>query len=190
MDADRTDARYRTPKDLAGPHYEAMMRNKEAAISYLSAPDYETRIAAILLCESTWGCGVDPRVLDACRQIAGSDGDDSVRCCAVSSLGRALNSTRSPDASQFLARIAKDPKNAMDLRITAYWALREVQLGLADSNSYSHVLYLAKSYIRQHPGRFTEDEVMSNLLGSLPKSNWDLAGQIDLEFVNQFVGAP
>ena len=127
MDAHETDPRFQTPKELAGPHHEEMMRSKEAALDYLSAPDYRVRLAAILICETTWKCGATSGLVEACRSVADSDAKDPLRICAIRSLAIALSASESPDASQFLANLVLDSTNSMELQRNAYWALREVQ---------------------------------------------------------------
>src|SRR5258708_6108268 len=131
---DPNRARYRGPQDLAGQHYEVMMRSKEATLEYLSAPDYRLRLAAILICQSTWNCDFDVQLVDACTAIADSDADDSTRSAAIGALATALSSTKQPNVSQFLANLATKRTTPNEVRIEAYWALRDVQFGRGDAD--------------------------------------------------------
>lgn len=191
MDADQTDPRYQTPKDLAGPHYEDMMRSKEAAMEYLSATDPRVRLAAILICGTTWNCGADSRLVEACRSIADSDADDSFRVFAIESLGIALRSSKAPDASQLLANLVMNSANSMEVRTSAYWALRGIQFGLDDVDFDTFLkgtICRVKSILRAYPGRFSEEDIRSKVTpqGRFPEGFWESAEEIDWDFVRQF----
>lgn len=191
MDAGQTDSSYQTPKELAGPHYEEMMRSKESALEYLSSPDYRVRIAAILVCQSTWNCGADSRVVEACRNTAASDADDHFRITAISLLGMALSSTKTPDASRFVANLVMASASSIDVRRTAYWALREIQFGIEDVDFDTFVkgtICTIKSILHAYPGRFSEDDVRRAVTPQpgFPEDFWDSADEIDWDFVRQF----
>lgn len=154
-------------------------------------PDYKIRLAAILVCESTWNCAASPKVIAACREIAASNAHDSFRICAIETLSRALSANKSADVSSFLANLIFEAKNSADLRVSAYWALREVQFGLSDTsfdNSLKGLFCSVKSILHDKPGEFLEDEVKSNLLGEgrIPDELWDSAEAIDWDFVAKF----
>ncbi|MEX2121162.1 MAG: hypothetical protein WD847_16335 [Pirellulales bacterium] len=188
-----TDARFATPRDLAGAHYEEMNRSKEAALAFLSAPNYRTRLAAILICEQVWHAASEPRVLEACRSIAESDADDSIRDASICVLGRALSSTKDPIASLFVARIVLDSQNSAELRTSAYWVLREIQYGVADvdfDTFFRGTIHIVKECLKALPSRFSEESVKSALLpdlpdGCFPHDFWDSADWIDWDCVRR-----
>lgn len=187
-----TNPRFQSPKDLAGPQYQEMIRSKEATLVYLSSPDRKLRLAAILLCEAVWNAGRDSRVIEACRHIAESDADDSYRGVAVSSLGTALDSSKARDASAFLANLILDSSESVELRRDAYWALRQIQFGVADvdfDTFFMGTIRMVKTIMRELPGRFSEDEVIRDLTPQpgFPDNFWDSADRIDLDFVSQFL---
>jgi hypothetical protein len=185
------DPRYQTPEELAGVHFSKLMQSKEAAMEFLSAEDYKLRLAAILVCESTWKCSAEPRVIAACRDIVVSDANDSFRICAIGGLGRALSGSKSINTSTLLANIILDSKNSNNLRINAYWSLREVQFGLSDISSDNVLKSLfgsVKAVLHDLPDKFSENQVKSTLLaqGRIPEELWNTAEDIDWDFVAQF----
>ena len=192
MDADHTDPTFQTPKERAGPHYEEMMRSKEAALEYLSSPNYRVRLAAIMICQTTWNCGSVSELVEACREIAGSDADDSFRLCSIGSLRTVLSSSKAPDISRFLANLVMDSINSMEVRTCAYWALREIQFGIGDVDFdtflKSVISTCVKPILFAYPERFSEDDVRRNLTPQpgFPEDFWDSAEEIDWDFVRQF----
>ena len=191
MDQFHKDVRYQTPEELAGVHYSMLMRDKQSAMELLSSPDYKIRLAAVLVCESTWNCAANPKVIAACRDIATSNAHDSFRICAIETLSRALSASKSPEASSFLAKLIFGDKNSTGLRVSAYWALREVQFGLSDTsfdNFLKGLFCSVKSILHDKPNEFPEEQVKAQLLarGHVPEELWNSAEEIDWDFVSQF----
>ena len=191
MDANQPNPRYETPKELAGSHYHEMMRSKDGATRYLSESDHRVRLGAIEICTSVWKCGSDPAVIAACHSIADSAANDSLRACAIDWLGLGLMSSKSRDASRFLADIVMDPANPADVQASAYWALRRIQFGVGDVDLDTFLkgtISLVKSVLRENPGSFKEEDVRSNLApeGLFPKGFWESAEEIDWDFVAKF----
>ncbi|MHB1037049.1 MAG: hypothetical protein ACYC35_14055 [Pirellulales bacterium] len=185
------DARFEPPQQLAGAHYDEMMQSQEGAMGYLAAPDYRVRFAAILICASTWKSADDSRVVEACRQIAASSAEDSLRMGAVDVLTIALDGSKSPDISSFLGDLVMDSANGIEVRRSAYWALRQIQFGLADKDFDTFLkgtICLVKPVIRRYPDQFSEEEVKSHITPPRRFSAdfWDSADAIDFEFVAQF----
>jgi len=187
---DPKDARLATPKELAGSHYEEMTRSKEAAMAFLSTADLRICLGAIMVCEQNWQAAREPSVLEACRSLAVSNADDSIRLVALRVLGEALSSSRDRNASKFVAQIVLDSQNSTELRTGAYWVLREIQYGIGDVDFDTHMLgtiHTVKECLKLLPGKFSEETVKSNLLpkGSFPDDFWDSANRIDWEFVHR-----
>ena len=194
MASDEKDPRYQTAREFAGPHYEDMMRSKGAALGYLSARDDRVRLAAILVCKTTWNCAGDSEVMDACRSIASSRAEEFVRICAIDLYSIALTSTGDADASRFLANLVLDSANSNEVKRGAYFALRMVQHGIGDSGFDSllkGIVYKVRTYMRAHPGQFLEESVKAELVppeGNFPEGFWDKAEDIDWDFVRRFAG--
>jgi hypothetical protein len=191
MTPDRIDARFQTPRTLAGLHYNDMIRSKDATMEYLLSPDYSARLAAVLLCETTWKCGADSRLIAACREMAASDVPDSFRMVAVRALGRALSFAKSAGDSEFLANLIMDSSISGEVRTDAYWALREIQFGNVDSDFDTFlkgVICTIKSINRVYPERFSEEDAKSDITprGRFPDGFWESAEEIDWEFVRRF----
>ncbi len=199
MNAKYTDARYQTAQDLAGPQYQLMMSNKDAALEYLTTADHAVRLAAIMVCEVTWKCGCDPRVLEACRELAVSDADAPIRFCAIDVFGRGLSGSKSPAASGFLADIIVRPATSNELRLCAYWALREVQFGASDESFDQFLkgtMSAIKSILRTHPERSSreflkrcsEEKTREAIAphDCFPEGFWESAEEIDWDFVARF----
>ncbi|MFZ5830197.1 MAG: hypothetical protein ACOY3P_08915 [Planctomycetota bacterium] len=193
MHAEQTDARFQTPRDLAGPHYDEMMRSKETATAYLDAVEWQVCLAAIIVCGNTWQMGPDRALVLACCRIAASDGPESARGVAASVLGHLLSASKAPNASAFLADLVLDSSNSIELRRDAYWALREVQFGVAERDFdtfLKHMISVAKSVMRAYPGRFSEEAARQALTppDRFPNGFWESAEEIDWDFVSKFVG--
>jgi len=186
----KSDARFATPRDLAGSHYDEMIRSKEATMAFLSTPHYATRLAAVMICEQNWNAAREARVLEACRAIAESDADESVRLVSISFLGRALSSTKDPAASAFVARMVLESQNSAEFRASAYWVLREIQYGVADvdfDNFLRGTIDVVKTALKGCPSSFSEKSVRSSLLPKprFPEKFWESADEIDWDFVHQ-----
>lgn len=191
MNADRSNPLFQTAEELAGVHHKEMMRGKEATLAFLAAPDYRVRLAAILVGETTWNCGRDSRVVEACHHIAESDADDSIRIFAIHSLGTAFSGTKASDASLFLANMVLDAKNTVAVQRDAYWALREIQFGVGDVDFDTFLkgtICVANSIMRAFPGRFLEDDFRRNVTPQpgFPEGFWDSAEDIEWDFVHNF----
>ena len=113
-------------RDLAGPLYDELMRNKEAALASLSHADKNVRIAAIWICYRHWDFAGNADFLGACRKIAVADPDDSVRGAAIDAIGRAMEGSQDAFASSFLGDLAMDGNVAGGVRRNAYFALRAI----------------------------------------------------------------
>ena len=175
-------------KDLAGSRYPDLVRTKEAALAHLFDSDSNVRIAAINICDSLWKCSADREFIAVCRKIADTDVDDSVRIHAASMLGKALRATKDSSASQFLAKIVKSDGSSTDLRRAAYWALREVQLGLIEEDNVKRSMSLIKLVLHKQPIGMSEEQVNHSLFGSghFSDIDWNAVDQIDWGFVNQY----
>ena len=178
-----------TWRELAGPLYDELIRSKEAALSRLFAPERDVRIAAIHICQSTWQCSTDSRFLDSCRRLANTDPDDLVREHAASSLGMALCASQDRSTSQFLAALAKNGVTPQHVRMAAYWALREVQLGLTEEDLVRRSAALMKIAMRRLPTGISEEDAKRTALcdGRFADGVWDTAEQIDWNFVDKFL---
>ena len=191
MNEEPADLRYQTPQQLAGPYYEEMTASKEAAVRNLWAPDVRVRVAAILICNTVWDCGRAPDLLEACFHLAGSQAEDPARIVAIHMLGEALSLSKSPAASRFLADLVMDTENSAELRSESYWALREVQFGLGDTDFDMHLRGLItqlKDAMRHVPVPYSEAEVKAAITppDGFPPAFWESAGEIDWEFVGRF----
>lgn len=175
-------------KELAGPHYGELILSKKAALAHLFSADRNVRIASIHICDQVWECSSDTEFVNACQRIAATDADDSVRVHAIEAFGRAFQSSQDPAASEFLAGIVRNRNSSEEVRKTAYWALREVQMGLSEEDTVKRTISLMKVAIRKLPMGVTETQVKQLLLcgGRFPESTWDSADQIDWGFVNRF----
>jgi hypothetical protein len=116
-------------KALAGPYYDELVQSQEKSIAHLSHVDSQVRMAAINICDLFWDCSTDGAFVEACRAIAMTDPDEFVRSLAIGAFGKAFQSSRDPVASQFLAGVVKASETSARVRMAAYWALREVQIG-------------------------------------------------------------
>jgi hypothetical protein len=176
-------------KDMAGPFYDELVQSKEKALTHLSNPDSHVRIAAISVCDLLWNCSVDAAFVDACRTMARTDPDDSVRIHAIEAYGKALQSSQDRAASQFLADLVKARMNSEQVRMAAYWALREIQMGSTDHDVIKRAISLLKLGSRQLPTAKTEEQLKHELCADghhVAGVNWDFADQIDWDFVNRY----
>lgn len=178
-------------KDLAGPLYDELVQDKAFAFEHLVNPNGNIRIAAINIYGSLWNGSTDPAFVNACRQIAATDPDNSVRAHAISAFGQALRSSHDAVASRFLADVAKDCNSSEAVRIAAYWALREIQLGLTEEELIMRMIPLMKEALRRLPIGMTEQEVKHTILGAgrFPETLWHSADQIDWDFVDRYASA-
>jgi hypothetical protein len=175
-------------KDFAGTLYDDLVRSKESCLKHLSNPDSNVRIAAIHVCDSHWNCSADATFLDACRKLATTDPHDAVRAHAIASLGKAMRSSQDFSTSRFLADLVKNPDSSEDVRKEAYWALREVQLGLTEEDAVKRTIALLRLAYHELPIHGTEEDMRKVILGSgrYPQIDWDSVDQIDWDFVNRF----
>ncbi len=198
MDTEFPDARFQTPFELAGRHYDQMITSMEATATFLSSPDHRVRLAAILLFVGTWKRMSDPRLIRACEDLAVSDADDSVRVCAIHSFGHARSFSKCPNASRLLADLVMTSSNGIEVQRAAYLALREVQYGMSDT-SFDELLRstisTVKDVFRQFPQRFPEERMRNTLVppDSFPDDRWESAEEfwesadrIDFDFVARF----
>ncbi len=191
MNTKYPDPYFQTPKELAGAHYDALMRTKETAMSFLSTSDDRLCLAAACVCHAVWKCGPDPKLTQACRRIATSRADESTRIYAISLLGTVLDSSRSRDNSRFLADLAMDSTNGIEVRREAYWALVRVERGEDGMDfdvSLKNTIRLVKRVIRAFPTRFSEQEAKLDLTPQpgFPEDYWESADDIDWDFVARF----
>ncbi|MFL5245219.1 MAG: HEAT repeat domain-containing protein, partial [Gemmataceae bacterium] len=158
---------------------------------HLFDPNPTVRKAAIGICDIHWNCSSDMGFINACRELAGSDPDQSVRADAIRSLGKALESSRDPSASHFLANVVKDGDKSQEERAAAYWALREIHLGLTEQDNVKRSISLMKLALPRLEMGMTEEEVKQTLLGrgQFAYIDWDSVDLIDWDFVNQFVSS-
>ncbi len=175
-------------RGLAGPLYDALVENREAAFLHIFNTDWKVRIAAIHVCQSAWQGSADRRFVDACRQLAGNDPNDLVRQVAIHSFGEALRSSKDVSACRFLAAIVNSALNSEQVRRAAYFALREVHLGLTEEDFVRSNAALMKEALHELPLGMSEEEVKRVVLcgGRFPGNVWDTAEKIDWDFVEQF----
>lgn len=182
------DVRFLTPKELAGEHFDEMLASKDATMRFLLAPSNRTRLGAILICEQNWRASSEHSVLEACRSLAGSDADDSIRMVACDVIGRALSATKDPETTKFVARIVLDPHNSATLRTHAYWVLREIVYGVADvdfDNFMRGTIHTVKTCLNARPQQLSEESVKSALVpdGCFQDNFWESSDRIDWDFV-------
>jgi HEAT repeats len=172
-------------KAMAGSSYDELLRSKESAIAHVFDANSDVRSAAISICELHWRCYSDDRFVDACRKIAATDCNEAVRVHAIGALGTALRSSGDNRASQFLADTVKDDRSAHDVRIAAYWALREVQMGPIDRDVIKRSIRLGGLVLAKMPLGAERDRIERALqvMSSVATEGTD---QIDREFVERF----
>lgn len=185
---DTRKLRHEVWKDLAGSLYDELVQSEERAMAHLFDADRNLRIAAIDICHSVWNCSANVGFLNACQDVAAADPDDSVRTHALEIFGAALESSQDPSACQFLADLAKDGTNPEEVRRAAYWALREVQLGLTEEDNIKRLASAMKLALRRAPMGMAEQEVKRAVLcnGYFPEAVWDCADEIDWDFVDRY----
>lgn len=101
-----------------------MLHNAEAASERLAHGDPYVRLAALYFVCTHWGRAASYRV-DILR-LAQDDSDTNVRDCAISNLGQAWKESKDPEIAQFLAKCVADESEPLEIRQTAYFALRQV----------------------------------------------------------------
>lgn len=160
-------------------------------MSFLSSSDIRCRLAAILICDYVWNAVADYRVVAACRTIAAFTESDPERIVAIGALARGLSGSRDVDASRMLAQLVSDSHKSVELRMEAYWALRQVRFGAADCDFDSFLrgtIHTVKAVMRSHPESFSEEAVKSALLanGRSPDDFWnDGVEQIDWALIQE-----
>jgi hypothetical protein len=174
-------------REFAGAQFDELMRNQDSAFEHLNSPNKNVRIAAINICDFVWHASTKPEFVAACRRIAESDPDVAVRIHGIEAYGRAMESTRDPLASRFLANLVKDTKSPDDVRRAAYWALREVQWGVPEVEHVQRLAGLMRSGLRRNTTALSEEQIKSILLGGgrYPEALWDSAEQIDWALVDR-----
>ena len=175
-------------RELAGSVCDELLRSRESALVHLFDEEPNIQIAAINICDTFWNCSSSATFTDACRTLAATDPDDAVRIHAIEKYGKAFQSSHSPSASQFLADLICDKKNSEEVLQSAYWALRQVQLGLTEEDVVKRSICLAKSLVRKaQNATISEDQLKTTFLcgGRFSDTVWDFADQIDWEFVQQ-----
>jgi hypothetical protein len=173
--------------EFAGIHYHKMMESKQAALALVFHPDRNVRIAAIQICDTVWNCTTDASYVEICRNVIKDDCDAVVRASAISAIGKAFRSSQSPEVSKFLSKFIAVDMDVIEVQSAAYWALREVQLGLLEEDLIKRAICAAKSYESKLPSQRLLDEQRFALMGGrYPEEVWDSAGEIDWDFVNQF----
>jgi hypothetical protein len=175
-------------KEMAGPVYSDLVQSKEKALANLFHADSNVRTAAIHICDSFWNYGQDIKFVNACRKIAAADPVETVRAHAILSFGKAYQSSKDLSASQFLADIVMDNGNSFGLRMAAYWALREIQIGLTEEDTVKRAFSLIKLGVRKLAMGLSEEDAKTKLLGAgdFPRIDWDSVDQIDFDFVIRF----
>jgi tetratricopeptide (TPR) repeat protein len=108
----------------AGDQADAMLHSAEAASDRLAHTDPYMRLAALYFVCTHWGRAANYRA-DILR-LAQHDSDLNVRDCAISNLGQAWKESKDPEIAQFLAKCVADESEALEIRQTAYFALRQV----------------------------------------------------------------
>ena len=109
------------------------------------------------------------------------------RVHAIDAFGRSFQTTQDASASQFVADLVKDSKSSEEVRRAAYWALRQIQLGLTDEEIVRRLVPLAKEVLRKNPAGATEEQFKQTLLcgGRFPENVWNTSEQIDWDFVDR-----
>ena len=190
MSIRRSDPRLERAEMLAGEKYKGMLRDKKYALEMLLTSDLDLREAAVLICETCWGCLPDEGLVEACCSLANSDINEAGQISAINSLGRMLRVTQSQEISCFLAEIVVSPNKSFEVKLVAYWALREVQYGCeGDPDFLKGMISTVRSIQRQYPGKFSEDTIKRTLAPqpNFPKDFWDTAEIVDEDFVKQFL---
>jgi len=181
------ELRLEITRDLAGPLYEELVRSRRVAFAHLFHADRNVRIAAIHVYDCLWNCSDDIAFVNACRKLAATDADDSVRVAAIDTLGTALEATQDASASQFLGDIVKDSRTSDELRDSAYWALRHIQLGINDEEIVKRLISHRKLTLRMGvPPIDSQEQEKKALLAGFPESVWDTADEIDWDFVDRY----
>jgi hypothetical protein len=176
-------------EELVGPLYDKLCKDKEFAIRCLANEDYRVRMAAITACLHVWKFVRDESFLAACRSMATEDSHENARTHAINALGEAFRETKDGSWSEFLANIALETKNSSNVRFQAYWALREVQLGVHGDDLHQMLFGILKRVYDTHSLPLNVYEIEKRRLleeQGLPDTAWDSADQIDLSFVRQY----
>ncbi len=177
-------------ENLAGSHYREMNTSKSAAFELVLHHDRNVQIAAIHTYLSRWRSREDdPRFVCLCRDLARSSHDESVRIHALRAIGQLDRGCANTDVSVFLAKLIKDNLVPDDVRFAAYQSLREVQLGIQESDVITASMSLVQTLNSRYPdstfntlptinelhfhGRFTDEEVRS-----FKRIDWELVNRI------------
>jgi hypothetical protein len=111
-------------RDLAGSHFDRMLRSREDTLRYLNDPDPRLRQAALQLAHEYWQPGdTSPGMLE---RMAVSDPSDSVRGTAIRALESCFARTKDRRVAHFLAVIARNDSLSDELRLTAFMSLLRV----------------------------------------------------------------
>jgi hypothetical protein len=178
-------------RNTAGDAYPELVRSKDAAMAQMRHPDPKVRITAISMCDIHWKCSGESTFRAALQELVVNDPDESVRRTAIDSLGGAFRKTQDPVVSHLLADLAARADLSQELRRIAYWALREVQLGMTPLDLVKRRIRETKLLYDAQGARGVPAAVKRSLLrgGRVPKSVWESAGEIDLEFVNRVLSS-
>lgn len=167
---------------LAGDDYAKLLDTQENALAFLRHGSERTRRAAISACVHYWKCHTSNEFLRICRDLASADPHDSVRAYAIDAIGRALDSSRDPEMSRFLADLCEAGGTPTAVREASYWALRRVQLGRSPDE-------MVKCF---SSGSKRGGDEVAGLFSKLIDSpvDWDPVEKIDQQFVHRFASGP
>jgi hypothetical protein len=187
----RSDERDAFWRKKAGDAYLDLVRSRDVSIALMQHPNPDVRITAISMCDLHWKCSNEPAFRAALQELVVNDPDESVQRTAIDSLGGAFRKTQDTVVSHLLANLAARGDLPEDFRRTAYWALREVQLGITPHDLVKRRICDTKFLYDAQGGLEVPSAVKHSLLrgGRLPESVWESAGEIDLEFVNRVLSS-
>lgn len=106
---------------LAGPLLPSMLKDRNAAESYLTHSDPSIRVCALCLMTDYW----DPTQysIEMSVRMALGDPDSKVRGVAVACLGKRYAGTNNREVGRLLARLVVDGASPLEERTGAYTAL-------------------------------------------------------------------
>lgn len=179
-------------KDLAGDHYHEMDSSAYATLNCLNGSDSDVQIAAIQMYISRWQSPEhDDVFICSCRDLVRDCPISSVRIHALRAMGNLHSGTANAETSTYLAQLIKSGSLPENVQFGAYQALREVQMGLQESDVLAASMCLANELQEKvsdsqlaassvfvpskFHGRFTEKELQSSMT-------------IDWELVNHLLG--
>ena len=179
-------------KALAGDYFDILIASKDDCTAHLQNADPTVRLAAITVYGSVWADKSDSEFFVTSQRMAVEDPDPQVRAGAIGPLGAVFRSTQDASVSRFLADLARDDRNTDSIKISAYWALREVQFGLTDEELIKRGAQLAKASIHRLAPNLDEERVREAWDRSLISvgSSWAHVDDVDWDLVRRWATVP